>query len=276
MKMNYPPLRSVRGARARGMAALLVGTALIAFFSVFYPRMLREAVYRASAPIWRAEGFVRDTATRLLGHFASKESLIRENEALRLRVADAELLLADRALLAEENGLLTETLGRRSGEKRILAAILATPPRSPYDTVILDAGAADGVAVGDEALAGGSILGAVVTVFAHTAVAELFSTAGVTTPVRILHEGRAVPALAEGMGGGAFVATLPKELPLAKGDAVVAPRAGPLRFAVVEAIVSEPSDSFQTVYFRNPVSVGELRFMEIRRGHGTDPTTEAR
>lgn len=265
MKMNYRLIRNAKGKRARSAAALVFVALLLTLFHFSYPPALREALHRVSAPVWRAERFVRDTTVRLFLHLSSKEALIRENETLQQKLAEEERLLLNRELLASENAFLKETLGRHTGESRILAAILAAPPRSPYDTVILDAGSTEGVSSGDDILSGGTILGTVVTVFTRTAVAELFSTAGVKTPVLILHEGRAVPVEAEGAGGGVFVATLPRELLLATGDAVVMPSAGPLRFATVEAVESEPSDSFQTVYFKNPVSVGELRFVEVRK-----------
>lgn len=271
MKMNYRLIRKARGGEIfRSAAALVLFAALMMLFHFFYPRALREATYRAAAPVWRAEGFVRDTATRLLLHFSSKEALIRENEGLRRAFAERERTLLDRTLLAEENRALKETLGRRGKEVRILAALLAAPPRSPYDSVILDAGSEEGIAAGDEVLFGSVVLGRVVTLFSRTAIAELFSTAGVKTAVLILHKGKGIPAEAEGVGGGAFIAVLPKELLIAEGDPVVMPGLNPTLFALVETIESDVSDSFQTMYFKNPVSVGELRFLEVRKN--AEPT----
>lgn len=274
MKMNYRLIRKGRreGETLRSAAALLLFVLLMALLHFFYPRALREATYRVAAPVWRAERFARETATRLFSHLSSKETLIRENEGLRRTLSEQEHLLFDRTLLAEENRALKETLGRRGNEVRMLAALLATPPRSPYDSVVLDAGSEEGIAAGDEVLAGSVVLGRVVTVFSRTAIAELFSTAGVKTSVLILHKGRGVPAEAEGVGGGAFTAVLPKELTISEGDPVVMPGLNPTLFALVETIESGVSDSFQTMYFKNPVSVSELRFLEVRKGAGARGT----
>ncbi|MEK7169870.1 MAG: rod shape-determining protein MreC, partial [Patescibacteria group bacterium] len=146
---------------------------------------------------------------------------------------------------------------------RIAGAILATPPRSPYDTAVIDVGTNDGVSAGNLVLSGSTILGVVGKAYTHTSLVEFFSTAGRKTPVSILHAGFAIPVEAVGEGGGSFKAILPKEVAVSRGDYVTMPGLVPFAFAEVEVIESSVTDSFQVIRFKNPLSIGTLRMLEV-------------
>lgn len=265
--MNYRHIRNVRPkGRFFDLGLPLIFIVLAVLFHFLYPSFLGEAVSRIASPFWQAERFLSEKAGGLLFFFSSKESLAEDVERLSLELKGAHRLLLDRDLLIEENRLLREQLGRTEvKEGRLVGAILATPPRSPYDTAALDIGSDEGVAVGDLALAGSTVLGTVSRVSRTTSLVEFFSTAGTKTPVSILHEGRAVPVEAMGLGGGEFSATLPKEVLVGEGDAIVMPGFNPFLFAQVEAIETSPTDSFQKIRFKNPVPVSSLRFLELEK-----------
>ncbi|MSU56011.1 MAG: rod shape-determining protein MreC [Candidatus Taylorbacteria bacterium] len=265
--MNYRLIRNVRvKGRFLDLGLLVACIVLILFFHIFYPSMLGEALSRIALPFWNTERFVASKITGVFSYVSSKQALIAENERLSQELDGANKLLLDRELTLEENRLLKEQFGRTSTRAlRLIASVLTTPPRSPYDSAVIDLGSADGIEVGDRALSGSVVLGAVSKVYRHTSLVEFFSTAGRKTGVSILHAGSAIPAEASGEGGGGWSVTLPKEADVSVGDAVVLAGMNPLLFARIEAIESSDTDSFQEIRFRNPVSISSLRFLELER-----------
>ena len=90
-----------------------------------------------------------------------------------------EKLMNENAALANENQALLKKTASISGlvpdTRGIIAGIVARPPASPYDTLVLSAGSAEGVTLGMEAFgAGGVPLGVVSSVLANFSRVTLF------------------------------------------------------------------------------------------------------
>ncbi len=265
--MNYHLIRSVKSkSKLWGVELPALFLAVVTLFHFFFPSALGGFASKVALPLWGAERSIAEEFSAFLAYFSSKKTLQADVEKLSDELAHAHELLLDRDLLVQENEALKEQFGRTTKKnERIIGAILVAPPRSPYDTAILDIGEQNGVAVGDRVLAGSAVLGLVSKVYTHTSQVEFFSTAGRETPVGILHEGRAIPADAAGQGGGEFTATLPKETEVSVKDSVIMPGLSPLLFAVGESIETTATDSFAHVRFKNPVSIFSLRFLEVER-----------
>lgn len=265
--MNYRLIRNVKSkSRFLPFGTPILFLMVIALFHFIYPGLLGSLVSRIALPFWNIEQSVGEEMNTLLAYFSSKATLEAEVGRLSEELLQARSLLLDRDLLVEENEMLKEQFGRTPKDpRRIIGAVLVAPPRSPYDSVVLDVGSVNGIAIGDFALRGSSVLGTVSRVYAHTSTVTFFSTAGTKTPVLILREGSALPVEGSGQGGGEFIATVPKEASVRVGDRVVMPGLNPLLFATVEAIESSVTDSFDVVRFRNPVSFANLRVLEIEK-----------
>lgn len=265
--MNYRSIRSIKTKkRLVGFLLPLCVIGAIMFFHRAYPTALRNLAAYAASPFWKGQRFLEDALLRASLFFTSKQALARDRERLSAELERARALLSDRELLINENRFLKEQFGRAAEkEGRLIGVVISTPPRSIYDTVVIDIGTKNGVQTGDKALFGSLVLGVVSRTFPRTSLVEFFSTAGKETPVIILHEGKTIPAEATGRGGGEFRATLPKNISLFAGDTVILPAFGSRVFAFVEAIEESAADSFQTIRFKNPVSLQSLRFLEIQR-----------
>ncbi len=238
----------------------------IIFFHAVYPTVLGDLALRVASPFWSGERFLGDALSGTLAFFESKQTLSVEVSRLSAELEQAQKLLLDRELLRAENQALKEQFGRATKEKeRLLGAVLAAPPQSLYDTAVIDIGSLDGVRAGDLALSGSATLGTVSKVFSRTSLVDFFSTAGKKTEISILHDGKAIPVEAEGKGGGEFKASLPKEVSVIVGDRVILQKSSLLLFATVDAIEGSATDSFQTIRFKNPVSISSLRFLEIQK-----------
>jgi len=253
-----------RRSRWLDSAVPFLFAAALAFFLWFYPTALANLAARVAVPLWRAEARAADLFHALALSVRSKQVLVADRERLARELEDARALLLDRELLRDENRALARQLGRPEREtRRVVGAVLSTPPRSPYDTAVIDVGRNDGVAVGDIALSGSAVLGVVSKVYGPTSIVEFFSTASRKTSVSIAHQGLAIPAEAVGQGAGAFLAVLPKAVEMSVGDMVTLSGFTSGLFAVVDSVESSATDSFQRVRFKNPVSPYTLRFVEV-------------
>jgi len=225
-------------------------------------------VLLAAAALWRAplaELFWRAAAP--LMHFRYGNAQNDVADPSRLAVAEA-----DREALYQENLDLKARLGRPGiAPARILGAVLLRPPATPYDTLVIDAGAEEGVALGDYVSAGGSALvGTVSEVYAHAARVQLFSAPG--QKYNALLRG-SIPLNIEGQGGGSMVAQVPSGTAVSAGDTALVPGiAGGLAARVTQ--VDKTEASFVTIYFQLPANIFTLRFVEVWKQTPHDPVRD--
>lgn len=192
----------------------------------------------------------------------SKIALEEENEKLKWENKRLEIELLTTARLEEENRDLRQLLGRGDTRETVLASVDLEPKTSLYDSLIIDVGKNNGIETGDLVVVFGDLpIGRIDAVFEHSARVALFSNHHEPTAVRIGGFETAVDAIGE--GGGAFKIELPKEMTISKGDVIYYPDIQTRVFGVVESVTAEPSDPFQTVLFRHPFNINELRFVEV-------------
>jgi len=264
--MNYHLIRSARSSRGKlelAFAAALVGVVVLT--QAIFPGFLGGTLMKVARPVWRLEQAILGIARKVPAFFRTHISLEAEIVELRAELEEKDRILLDRDALAAENQLLKEEFGRSPAGKGILAAVLALPPRSPYDTLVLDIGEEGGVAEGALVRVGPVAIGTIVRVHTRTSVVELYSAPGTETPLQLSHEGALVPIEVVGLGNGAFTFTLPKETSVGAGDMVLMPGIQTILFGTVDSVDSTVTGSFHTAYFRSPVAFSSLRFVEIDR-----------
>lgn len=243
-----------RRNRGRGMRTLLL--------------LVLCVVVAAILVVWRAPltGLFWFTFAPLFSGIQSVTSQ-SELDTLRHELAATQALVADRELLAKENSELKARLGRvPMGETTLLAAVLIRPPATPYDTLILDVGLNDGVALGDIVFAGGELaIGKVTEVYRSTSRATLYSAPGQTHDALISNAGGTIPIVVEGQGSGSFTGKLPQGVMVAAGDSAYFPDLNPVLLARVSALETPPGESFETVYMQLPVNPFLLHYVEVRK-----------
>ncbi len=176
--------------------------------------------------------------------------------------ASTTAALADRNALYAENLELKARLGRPGvASKRILAGVVLRPPATPYDSLVIDAGSAEEVAVGDAVSAGGTtLIGTVSEVSIHTARVALYSSPG--TQYQAFLNGT-VPLTIEGQGGGSMTARVPSGTVVSVGDIAEVPGIMGGLAAKVRAVERNESESFLTLYFTLPADIFGLRYVEV-------------
>jgi cell shape-determining protein MreC len=213
-------------------------------------------------PFWSVEAVVADNVGGVFALFRSKSALEAENKKLQ---DSLDLVAAEsysRELLRTENEELKAKLGRSSEFELILARVLVSPAVSPYDTLIVDAGADHGIVPHMEVFGDGDFkIGEVTRVFARSAVVSLYSTSDAELSVVI--GSSSLPAIARGAGGGNFRVTLPKGAEVTVGDAVEIPALAPEYAGVVDAILRPEGSSLQTVFVKLPFNLFTLKWVYL-------------
>src|SRR3989344_1784447 len=131
---------------------------LLSLIGFLFPNFLRRINTNLARPVW----FIRDRALSSLSFasnfFKLKSTLVNANMALEDQIAFLKLKEIDYDTLVIETQNLKAHFGRTTSSNRILAFVLSKPPQSPYDTLVLDVGSEDGIAVSDKVYLSESIL----------------------------------------------------------------------------------------------------------------------
>lgn len=233
--------------------ALLIVVVLLLALRLLAPNTFWTLV----APAFNASDAFARMSRGLFGSFGDSATLTLENETLGATI-DA---------LTLENASLKERLDGIAGLVRtpagIIAGVLARPPASPYDTLVLAAGSREGVREGMTAYgAGGVPLGIVFSVLPDFSRISLLSSPGVTFTGSV--GPKHLPLTLTGAGGGAFSASAPRAAEVAVGDTVFSPGPGSLPLGTVARIDSDPSSSSVSLKIMPHTNIFSISFVELR------------
>jgi rod shape-determining protein MreC len=216
-------------------------------------------------PIWKAQNTVVEGVSGMGYLIRTKSSVFKENESIKKENADLKLSMIDYDTLKKENDSLKELLGRLPQKENFtLANILAKPNRSPYDTIIIDIGKDLDVLEGEKVFANSNIpIGEIGKVYANNSLVILYSNPGQTTDAML--EGSNANVELVGRGGGNFEMTVPNELATDNGLTVVLPSSKSEVIAVIDGIISRPTDPVKKVILHSPVNIQSLKWVQIKR-----------
>lgn len=250
-KNNYKPIL---------IAAIIIGILFLLHNIVF--KGANVVVQQIGLPIWKADNASSGFFGTVGSYFSSKTSLEKTNKMLTEQNELMRLEVTNTRQLQKENEELKKLLGRETeNHKRVLGVVLTKPTFSPYDTFVIDVGASLGIAVGDYVIVAGVPIGRVAEVYPFSSLIRLYSSAGQEFQVYLGENN--VEALAKGMGGNNFFLELPRETKIKEGDIVSIPSITANTFAVINKIEMKENESFQKVYFRNPVNISEIKWVEV-------------
>lgn len=258
--MNHHLAKTYRKRRFVVACVVLVG-----LFIFFVQRGLLARVSpfvsRIVVPVWKAENFSADFLKEAL---SSKSGLYKQNVILKLELAKQEQRLAETDAVRKENETLKALMGRIKPEtKVVLSAILAKPNVTPYDTLIIDRGSADGIKIDDRVFAHGDVLiGTVESVDAHTAKVLMYSTPGNISQVIYGDTGKYFNA--RGAGSGTMEVDVSREIDVKIGDMFFYPGLDNTVVGIAKKVDFDPRDSFKKVILKSPVNIQEERWVEVR------------
>lgn len=251
--MTY--LRRNKKKTNKKVVTIIVVLLLLFFFGSFIQRL----VHLPATPIVAVKNIIIYPFKTSIDYFKFKKTLTNENEELRKENRRLEIENLTIESLKRENESLKNIVEYVDTiEDFDIAKVLNQPPYSPYDTFLVDID--NGVSVGSEVYFLGVLLGEVEEVYNNTAVVRLYSSPNKNIFVQIA--GQQTEAV--GIGGGGFVASLPKDLDL-ENNKVVFVNEKPI--GKIDAIETDESGAFQNIYFRYPFNVNSIDFVEILRNN---------
>lgn len=241
----------------------------VAQFGFFQP--VRDALRVAvSGP----SQFLSNTGGRIKASFSvlfTVSDLARENTQLREQLLLKEAEIAKLKFARGENDQLKKDLNFKLGRSdfdAIAATVINFSPTSIYQTITINRGTDDGVAVGQAAVSSGFLIGKVTKVSASTAEIWLLSNRSLVTPV-MLTESQTV-GLLKGSIRGLVVENIPLDTKVEKGSPVVTSAleglypAG-IAVGVVEEVISAKEEIFLTLRVSSPVNPSNLTSVLVVR-----------
>lgn len=205
--------------------------------------------------------------------FAGFDSVRNERDQA---LHELELARAEVAWLGSsvQDAELLRTMREDVAQDRIVASALSVPNESPYDTVVIDKGARDGIKTGALVFSETSMpLGTVVETRNRTAVVMLFTSPGTRSLVYSPRE--RVFARATGMGGGTFTVLMPHGSTVIEGDSFILPTISGEFIGTVSHTWSDPTEPGVLAAVTSSSSVRSLRFVAVDREPFDIPSAEA-
>ncbi len=164
-------------------------------------------------------------------------------------------------LITQENESLRKAAGAATVPQGITGRVITRPPKSAYDTLMLDVGKNQGIVKDDLVVFESIALGKIISIGDTTSLVQLFSSPGAEHDV-LIGEPHAV-SVAKGQGGGTFELSLPQSVAVAQGDIVRIPGTETLILGVVVSVEAQSVDVTQTVHIASPVSFADLDFVRV-------------
>jgi rod shape-determining protein MreC len=255
--------------RRSTLILLAIVVLVVAQFGFFQP--VRDALRLAvSGP----SQFVGGVGQRLKLSFSvlfTVGDLARENTTLREQLILKDAEIAKLQFARGENEQLKKDLDfslGRSDFNSLAATVINYSPTSIYQTITINRGTSDGVAVGQAAVSSGYLIGKVHSVSEKTAEIWLLSNRNLVTPV-MLTESQTV-GLLKGSIRGLVVENIPLDTKVEKGSPVVTSAleglypAG-IAIGVVEEVISAKEEIFLTLRVSSPVNPSNLTSVLVVR-----------
>jgi cell shape-determining protein MreC len=242
--------------------AKVAGYTLLTLVAIFVGRLFFSSVFASSTEvIIRVREYFAHSAAVFPTYIRSRSELEKIITGFEEEIAKESGNRATIARLVHENEELRALLGD-SGDERILAGVIARPPATPYDMLMIDRGSAHGIKEGVIVYhTNGHAIGMVSRVYETMSLVTLFSTSGVETTVYVY--GPDVFAYAYGEGGGVMRISLPQGIKVTEGDSVVLPSLSMGNIGVIERVISVPTQPEQSAYVTFPVPIQSLHNVTV-------------
>lgn len=256
--MNYLLKSKPKNEHRKTFVIIISFSVIIFLFGFLFSNSSRSFFYKISKPLWLGESAVTSPFRGIGNFFSFKNNLIKKNLELESENASLKLKEIDYDILLKENQELKLEIGRRSVKNLVYSRVLSKPPRSPYDTFVIDVGSNHGVLQANRVyLSDNVIIGVVTTVTPNTSLVQLFSSGDNKQEAILSRTGASFELI--GKGGGNFQIELPKDADVLWGDTFLYPGINSSVIGSVYYIDTNSQSSFKTAYIRTPGNVFQAK-----------------
>lgn len=239
-------------------AYALMGAVLLFVVRLLAPNFFLQIV----TPIFRSANNLTTESHLFFSSFGDSAALTLQNE--KLRDENTTLTVENETLsqkLADQEALLDVSAGKNT--QGVLAGVVARPPESPYDTLVLAQGSSAGITVGQGVFSEGGVpIGIISTVTTDFSRATLFSSPNILLHGWVGHTN--VPLTIVGLGGGTMGASAARSAGIVMGDSVWSPGPGTLPVGKVIRIDSDPSSPAVTLQIQPAVNLFSVTWVLVR------------
>lgn len=216
-----------------------------------------------TGPLYSVQHYIQNSSGSVPLFIRDRLSLLTQIRELEEKIVAEKDKEATIVYLTAENLELRQLQGA-SSSPRIIAGVIARPPYTPYDTIIIDQGSVDGIVRRAPVYqGGGNAIGYVREVYASTALVVLFSSPGVESSVFVF--GPNLFTTAYGEGGGIIRLSIPQGITVEKGNVVILPSLESGVIGTIRDLVSNPTEPEQRAYVSPEVSLQSLRLVSVGR-----------
>jgi cell shape-determining protein MreC len=248
-------------ARIRYLAFLAFCVLLL----IFAPKAMSFMMSLITKPWYAVQAYIAESSATIPTYLRSRADLNEEIRALESVIASQQGIAVTLENMARENAEL-RALVSVAPRERIAAGVIARPPYTPYDTLVIDQGSDSGVVAAAPVYAGSDmVIGFVRHAEAHHAYVTLVSSPGIESTVYVF--GPNVFAQAIGQGGGITRISIPQGLTVSEGDLVVVPSVSGSLLGSIDTVVSVPTDPEQYAFVSLPKPLASTRLVSV----GTRP-----
>ncbi len=248
-------------------AHMLYGFLIFLFLCIlqfFFNSTFSTLTYTIAKPLWTYQDHIFGTNHSLIDSIESKAALIVDKKNLEDQIYS--LQIKNMELTAQIGTFSSTTVDQflpHTPEKTV-AKVIAKPPFSPFDTLILDRGLDAGITVGNVVYAGdNTVIGQVSTSRSGYAQVTLYSVGGHTQPAEIVRTKEQIDL--QGVGGNNYQITVPKEFDVVLGDSIVTTDAQQSVIAIVYYIDSSSQNSFKKVLARIPFNILQTNWVQVEK-----------
>jgi len=232
---------------------------------------LRTAMLDAPRPVAL---LTKGTAGSIKNFFVTVyglRSIAKENDSLKQEVIDLQKQLADLDLQRRENDALRQELGfaAKAPFALVPCTVLSHNITGITDSLVLNCGSDDGVALGQAVLSQGYLVAKITYADRHSSTALLATSSKFSADAEFSKTG--VEAVLEGsFGSGLVLDRLPQTADVQKGWMVVTAGINPqipkgILAGQVEEVISSPNDLFKKVTLLSPVDFSGLDFVFVAK-----------
>lgn len=241
----------------------ILGAILIILFVGGFFSQISGVFHFLGGPFWKSKNFITKKTDDVSYVVRTKKSVFNENQSLIDENQSLKNKIVDYDVLEKENINLKELFNRTQNPSDfILARVLSKPNKTPYDTLVIDIGKDKTLYDGQKVFADQSLpMGEIVEIYKDTALVKLYSSPGEVTDAEIDVIGTSVELV--GRGGGNFEMTIPKDLSVPNGIAVVIPGINSKVLAIVVNTISETKDPINKIILKSPINIQELKWVQI-------------
>jgi cell shape-determining protein MreC len=234
---------------------VIIGIFFVALF--FFGSFFKNLIQGIASPVLNIHSSIFSSLGNVTTYFKSKNELQKVNSELIEQNQDFKIQLLTLESVQKENESLKNQLNFISPSiKTVVVKIFTRPPFSPYDTFVINSN--DQIKKDQKVFYKKLLIGKVIETYSKTAVIKLYSSSGEKIPVQLSNN----EFEAEGQGNLSFKIKIPKSLIVEKNTPVYSLETNSI-LGLVQNIYSDEASAFQDIYFRYPININDLDYVEV-------------